>query len=122
MLMPRPQRWKHYINRSGERERKKNYVSSRWKRLKPLKGTSSFSLSLSPQRDRSVTRKLMMTRAPVSRSYSPGLVVQIDVTVVPFEGFRAIVDDMDCRCRRIWEYIDEIFNFFKSNDDDKYDG
>lgn len=46
----------------------------------------------------------MMTRAPVSRSYSPGLVVQIDVTVVPFEGFRAIVDDMDacdCRCRRI---------------------
>lgn len=60
----------------------------------------------------------MMTRAPVSRSYSPGLVVQIDVTVVPFEGFR---DDMDCRCRRIWEYIDEIFNFFKSNDDDKYD-
>lgn len=67
----------------------------------------------------------MMTRAPVSRSYSPGLVVQIDVTVVPFEGFRAIVDDMDacdCRCRSIWEYIDEIFNFFKSNDDDKYDG
>lgn len=47
----------------------------------------------------------MMTRAPVSRSYSPGLVVQIDVTVVPFEGFRAIVDDMDCRCRRIWEYM-----------------
>lgn len=42
----------------------------------------------------------MMTRAPVSRSYSPGLVVQIDVTVVPFEGFRAIVDDMDaCDCR-----------------------
>lgn len=47
----------------------------------------------------------MMTRAPVSRSYSPGLVVQIDVTVVPFEGFRAIVDDMDCRCRRIYKGI-----------------
>lgn len=47
----------------------------------------------------------MMTRAPVSRSYSPGLVVQIDVTVVPFERFRAIVDDMDCRCRRIYKGI-----------------
>lgn len=31
----------------------------------------------------------MMTRAPVLRSYNPGL-VQIDVTVVPLEGFRTI--------------------------------
>lgn len=48
----------------------------------------------------------MMTRAPVSRSYSPALVVQIDVTVVPLEGFRAIVEDT---------YAKEM-KFFKSND------
>lgn len=97
-----------------EKKKKKNHVSSRWKRLKPLKGQCSFSLSLSPQQDRSVTRKLMMTRAPVLRSYNPGL-VQIDVTVVPLEGFRTIVDDMDCTLNEMGIYVDISMKFLIFN-------
>lgn len=61
----------------------------------------------------------MMTRAPVSRFYTArDVVVQIDVTVVPFEGFRAIVDDMD-PCRLCVERNRNILMKFLC---DKYDG
>lgn len=56
----------------------------------------------------------MMTRAPVLRSYNPGL-VQIDVTVVPLEGFRTIVDDMDCTLNEMGIYVDISMKFLIFN-------
>lgn len=56
----------------------------------------------------------MMTRAPVLRSYNPGL-VQIDVTVVPLKGFRTIVDDMDCTLNEMEIYVDISMKFLIFN-------